>query len=73
MCSLYPQTDEPLFSWTWKFKISLEIEDVLKFDSSDEAFKPIAGLKITKIQNYLIHMFEDMTNASILPEKKVSL
>ena len=61
-----------------------EIENVLKFDSSEACKGKKAGLgrvvglqddaalKITKTQNFMfrnIILFEDMTNASVLSEK----
>ena len=69
-------------------KLKLEIQDVLKFDSSEsckgkkerQAWQDSAALKITKIQNFkfrkliwFISIFEDMKNASLLSEEKLPL
>ena len=44
----------------------IEIEDVLKIDGSQ-------AWKSPSQENNLVHMFEDMTNASVLYEKKLPL
>ena len=62
-----------LFSWTLNFEITsgkvtetcIEIEDVLKIDGSQ-------AWKSPSQENNLVHMFEDMTNASVLYEKKAT-